>query len=280
MTSHKIATADTTTDRPDPTTTQDLWFQSQGVRLYAKTQGQGRPLVFLHGGLADHRAALVRVGSLADSLRVLAPDLRGSGRSHYAGELSWDLLADDLRALLHSLHIERAVIGGTSMGSAVALRFALRYPGHTAGLVLWAPVYPGADRGLTAPQIAAMQAMAAAGERARVEGTQALVPLYQALPADLRQRALDMLREFDAASVAATTAFLAQNAQPMAEASALAAIAAPTLIVPGTDPEHPREVATLYAQHLQRPTLLDPQSPDLLAQLAQFCEGSSWGSEA
>lgn len=275
MTSPKIESPAT---HPHLPTTQDFWFESQGVRLYAKALGRGRPLVFLHGGLADHRAALVRVGSLADSLQVLAPDLRASGRSHYAGELSWDLLADDLRALLHSLHIERAVIGGTSMGSAVALRFALRYPRHTAGLVLWAPVYPGADRGLSATQIAAMQIMAAAGQRARAEGTSALVPLYQALPPDLRQRALDMLREFDAASVAATTAFLAQNAQPMAEASALAAIAAPTLIVPGSDPEHPPEVATLYAQHLQRPALLDPQSPDLLTQLARFCQDSDWGT--
>jgi hypothetical protein len=48
---------------------------------------------------------------------------------------------------------------------------------------------------------------------------------------------------------------MASGAQPFARATELAAIAAPALVVPGTDPYHPREVAELYAQHLQRCTM-------------------------
>jgi pimeloyl-ACP methyl ester carboxylesterase len=94
------------------------WFTSAGTRLFFLDlgEGQGPPIVFLQGGLADHRAALVRVGAVAASRRLLLPDLRGSGRSLHAGALSWDQLADDLLALLASQGLDRAVIGGTSTG--------------------------------------------------------------------------------------------------------------------------------------------------------------------
>lgn len=250
---------------------QDLWFQSAGTRLFVRSLGQGPPVVFLHGGLADHRAALVRVGGLAAWFRLLAPDLRGSGRSHYSDALSWDRLADDVLALLDHLGLPRAVVGGTSMGSAVALRFALRHPRHTAGLLLLAPVYPGSDVALTTAQSAAMRAMNAAGQRTRVHGIEALLPLYDALPAELRERAVAMARQFDPASVAATTEFLASDAQPLASARDLASITAPTLIVPGSDPEHPPQVATLYARHLPDVALVDAAEPALLPRLAEFC---------
>jgi len=254
----------------EPSTRSSIYFESHGSRLHAVDVGEGTPLVFLHGGLADHRSALFRVGSLAASCRILAPDLRGSGRSVYAGRLGWELLADDVRALLDALGLERAVVGGTSMGTGVAVRFALRYPKRTAGLVLESPLYPGADRGLTEPQRAAMRSMNDAGQRVLVEGIDALIPLYGALPAPVRERAVAMARGFDAASVAATTRFLASDAQPFASAAELRDIDAPVLIVPGTDPEHPAAVAELYAQHFRQATIVSAAAPGLGQWLARF----------
>jgi pimeloyl-ACP methyl ester carboxylesterase len=101
----------------------------------------------------------------ASSTRI-APDVRAAGRSHFAGELSWDLLAEDLRALLDHLGLERAIIGGTSMGSGVALRFALRHPARCSRLILSAPLYPGARHGLDTAVRAALQAMNAVASRA------------------------------------------------------------------------------------------------------------------
>jgi pimeloyl-ACP methyl ester carboxylesterase len=250
-----------------------IWYGSNGDRLFALDIGRGRPIVFLHGGLADHRAALLRVGALATSRRLLLPDLRGSGRSVHGGTLSWDRLADDVDALLAHLGIERAVVGGTSMGSGVALRFALRHPRRTAGLVLMSPVYPGEDRGLTVAQDAAMRTMDEAGQRALVEGVGALRPLFERLPPPIRDAAIAMMLGFDAASVAATTGFLASTAQPMGTVRELEAIAAPVMIVPGVDPEHPAEVATLYARHLRHSVLVDPLRPDLVEEVARFCDG-------
>jgi hypothetical protein len=81
-----------------------------------------------------------------------------------------------------------------------------------------------------------------------------------------------MARGFDAASVAETTRFLATSAQPLESANELAAVDAPALIVPGTDAEHPANVAYLYAGHLRRAELVDPTSPEVISErIAAFC---------
>jgi pimeloyl-ACP methyl ester carboxylesterase len=226
-------------------------FQNEGTELYATIRGEGEPLVFLHGGLADHRASLLHVQDLPN--RLILPDLRASGRSHFHGELSWDLLADDLRALLDALQIPRAIVGGVSMGSGVAIRFALRHPQYVESLRLIAPVYGEA---LNAQQVHAFDAMHRHAQRAAHEGIDALVPLFSRLPGEIRERAIAMVRSFDPQSVLATTRFLSSHAAPFAQVAELAAIRAPAVIGAGSDPEHPREVAELYARTIPNAQLL------------------------
>lgn len=249
----------------------ELWFESAGTRLFARSLGEGNPIVFLHGGLADHRASLLYTGGLASSFRLLLPDLRASGCSVFAGELSWDLLADDVLALLTHAGVSRAVIGGTSAGAGVALRFALRHREHARGLLLMRPAFAGSEQGLNAAQTRAMQGMDAYGQRALREGVQVLSELYQRLPDALRERALEMMRGFEAASVAATTRFLASGQQPFASNAELAALDLPCLLVPGSDPEHPAEVAALYACALPRAELLQPDDPAIEQRVRAFC---------
>jgi len=260
---------ETPPDVQDPA--REVWFEREGTRLFALEAGHGHPVVFIHGGLADHRAAMFRAGGLAAAHRLLAPDLRGSGRSVYAGALSWDALADDVAALLDHVGLERAVIGGTSMGSGVAIRFALRHRSRTTGLLLMSPVYPGADRPLPAAASSAMRVMAEAGEQVLTRGVEALRPLFEGLPAPLRDVALQMMLEFDPASVQATTRFLASGAQPMSSARDLASIDASVVVLPGNDPQHPAEIAELYARHLRAPLLVDPAAPEHVQRLIEFC---------
>lgn len=231
---------------------KQVQYTSGDASLFAIDQGAGTPLVFLHGGMADHRAGLVVVGQLVSSLRIIAPDVRGAGRSVFGGELSWDLLADDLACLMDRLGLERAVIGGISAGSAIALRFALRHSDRASGLVLVSPVYRGTALGLTQAQCDAMQTMDGFAQRALTNGIEALYPLYDALPEPIRDRAVAMASQFDVGSVAATTRFLASGVQPFDQLEDLAAIATPTLLIPGKDAEHPPEVAELYARYLPR----------------------------
>ncbi len=221
-------------------------YEHAGATLYAYEAGDGPPVILLHGGLANHLAIWRFAEPLTARHRMIAPDVRASGKSHFAGELSWDLLADDVAALMRHLGIERAAIGGISSGAGAAVRVALRHPALVSALIVLTPAFAGADVGLTPAQRAAMDAMDAAGRRAVAEGVQVLFPLADGLPPELRERARAMFATYDAASVASTTRFLASGAQPFATAGELAAIAAPTLIVPGADPTHPPEVAELY----------------------------------
>jgi len=228
---------------------REHWFDTG---LFAIERGEGRPIIFFHGGLATHAACAPFAEPLAERFRVITPDLRGSGRSHDAGPLTWVQLADDVAALARHLGLERVCLGGVSMGSGVAVAAALRHPALVAALVLVHPVFAGADVGLAPAQRAAMQAMDDAGRRAPRDGVQVLLPLFDALPEAVRARASRLIADYDPASVAATTRFMLEGGQPFERGADLAAIDAPAIIVPGADPTHPAEVAEVYRRHLRR----------------------------
>jgi 3-oxoadipate enol-lactonase len=237
---------------------RELWF---GSRLFAVERGDGRAVILLHGGLATHAACAPYADALAARFRVITPDLRGSGRSHDAGPLSWDQLADDVAALAHELGIVRAAVGGISFGGGVAVRVALRQPSLVAALALIHPAFAGADIGLAPAQLAAQRAMDAAGSRAPREGVDVLLPLFAALPDEIRARAGKLVATYDPASVAATTRFMLEGGQPFERGTDLAAIDAPAFVVPGIDPTHPAEVADVYRRNLRQCTV----APDTTA---------------
>lgn len=247
---------------------EEIWFSNGGVKLHAVEGGRGRPLVLLHGGLANHQACWLFAAPLAARFRVITPDLRASGRSIFRGTLTWDQLADDVVALMRHLGLARALIAGISFGAGVAVRVALRHPQLVEQLVLLHPAFAGSDVGLTDAQAAAMRAMHAAGARTLVDGIEALYPLFETLPAEIRERARAVVATYDAGSVETFTRFMASDAQPFGTGDELAAIEAPTLVVPGVDPYHPREVCDIYSNHVRRCTVVD--TPDLASAIATF----------
>lgn len=230
---------------------REFWFDSADTKLFAVESGEGRPIILIHGGLATHLACRVFATPLANRYRLVTPDLRGSGRSVFRGELTWDLLADDVAALVRALGVDRAVIGGVSMGAAVATRAALRHPEIVDKLVILSPAYGGAELGLNETQRWAMRAMNEAGSRAPVEGIEVLLPLFDALPEAIRERAKALIPTYDAQSVAATTSFMASLVQPFEQSAELQRIVAPTLLVPGLDATHPAEAAEVYRANLK-----------------------------
>ena len=248
---------------------REFWFHAaDGTRLFAIERGHGPALILLHGGLADHRACGYLAEPLAGRFRVVTPDLRTSGRSHYHAALSWDLLADDIAALVGHLDLARAAVGGVSFGTGVALRAALRHPALVSALLLIHPVYAGTDRGLTPAQSDAMRTIDAAARRAPTAGIDALLPLLDTLPPAIRERASAVVLSLDPRSVAALAAFMSSGAQPFATAADLAAITCPTLVIPGIDPQHPAWLADLLAAHLPQATL--PSSADHAAAVTRF----------
>ncbi len=115
-----------------------LTIKLPGVDLALRDVGEGRPVVLIHGFPMDHSIWAEQVGSLATRWRVIAPDLRGFGRSSVTpGKVTVEQWADDLAAMLDALAIsEPIVLGGLSMGGYVAFRFFQAHRERLAGLVL------------------------------------------------------------------------------------------------------------------------------------------------
>ncbi len=101
-----------------------------GIRMAYDVVGNGPAVLLIHGFPLCRRMWEPQAQALSEAgFRVVVPDLRGYGESE-AGDLpgSMDLFADDLIALMDHLGIDRAVVGGMSMGGYVLLNLLARYP--------------------------------------------------------------------------------------------------------------------------------------------------------
>src|SRR5262245_55947000 len=92
-------------------------------------RGSGTPLLFVHGFPLDHTMWDAQVAEFSKDFRVIAPDLRGFGKSHVTpGTMTMEQFADDLAALLDELRVtEPIVFCGLSMGGYIAWQFWRRH---------------------------------------------------------------------------------------------------------------------------------------------------------
>jgi len=108
----------------------------RGIELYNAEVGHGRPVVLLHGGLANSDWWAFQVKALRVNHRVIVVDSRGHGRStRDTTPYSYDLMADDVIALMDKLQIKRADIVGWSDGANQALDIAMRHPDRVGKIV-------------------------------------------------------------------------------------------------------------------------------------------------
>jgi pimeloyl-ACP methyl ester carboxylesterase len=119
------------------------FFSANSITFHYLDEGQGLPFVFQHGLGGDvHQTQDIFSPPLP--FRLLTLDCRGHGETRPVGDpasLSFSSFADDLIALLDTLHLQQAIVGGISMGAGVALNFALRYPQRVRALVLVRPAW-------------------------------------------------------------------------------------------------------------------------------------------
>ncbi len=118
-------------------------FERGGVTFRYRESGEGLPVVYQHGLGGD---LMVPWGLYSPhrGIRLISFDARYHGETRPANDpdsLSFATLADDLLALLDRLKVEKAVVGGISMGAGLALNFAIRYPERTLGLILTRPAW-------------------------------------------------------------------------------------------------------------------------------------------
>jgi len=112
------------------------YAEVNGINLYYETQGTGRPLILLHGGLGSGEMFGPVLPLLAQQHQVVAVDLQGHGRTADIDRpIDVKLMADDIAALIDHLALARPDIVGYSLGGGVALQTAVKYPSKVRRLV-------------------------------------------------------------------------------------------------------------------------------------------------
>jgi len=105
---------------------------SDGVEVTYLDAGSGDPIVMIPGADGMKETFRYQVPALDGRHRIIVADMR----ARHEPEASFDRLADDVAELMDECGVESAVVLGQSLGGAVALRFATRYPERVRGLVI------------------------------------------------------------------------------------------------------------------------------------------------
>src|SRR5205807_1723247 len=117
---------------------------ANGIDIYYVEAGQGEPLLLLDNAMVSTNPVWTSMpvayasflGTLAEHFRVIAPDMRGSGKSvHPGGPIPAALLADDVAALIDALNLDRPLICGFSDGGETATLVGIRHPGSVRAIV-------------------------------------------------------------------------------------------------------------------------------------------------
>jgi pimeloyl-ACP methyl ester carboxylesterase len=118
------------------------YAEVNGLNMYYEIHGTGQPLVLLHGAYMTIDLMGEIVPALAGSRQVIAVELQGHGHTaDIDRSLSYELMADDIAALIEHLALEKADLFGYSMGGGVALQVAIRHPEVVRKLVVASASY-------------------------------------------------------------------------------------------------------------------------------------------
>ncbi|MEA2147821.1 MAG: hypothetical protein QOG59_3408 [Solirubrobacteraceae bacterium] len=228
----------------------------EGVRLAVADDGEGTPVVLLHGLTATRRYVVMGSRALERSgHRVIAYDARGHGQSGPAqspGDYSYDDLAGDLRAVMDALEVDRAVLAGASMGAHTLLRFALQAPERVAGLVVITPAYEPQETDDPA-RLARWDALA---RGLRTGGVEGFVAAYgePRVPEAMRDTVIKVIRQrlalHEHPEAVADALEAVPRSRPFGTPADLSAIDVPVTVVASgdaADPGHPQAVGEAYA---------------------------------
>lgn len=231
--------------------TEGIFTTRDGCRLAYVDTGQGVPVLWQHGLGAD-REQPAEVFPTIDGIRRVTFECRGHGASELGDvdALSIDQFANDALALLDHLNIARAVVGGISLGAAIALRLTALHPDRVTALVLARPAWvdePGPEPLRIYRDVAMLIETFGLNEgRRRLDG----LDRFRALEAISPDSAASMRSFFSRANPASTIALLARipTQGPGVTRADIHHISVPALTIGhGEDPVHSLDIATTLA---------------------------------
>ena len=104
-------------------------LKTRGIDLYYESYGTGKPMLLIHGNGGSVSAMAGQVPYFSKKYHVIAADSRSQGKSTDPSDsLSYEMMADDMNALLESLHLDSVYIIGWSDGGIIGLLLAIRHP--------------------------------------------------------------------------------------------------------------------------------------------------------
>jgi pimeloyl-ACP methyl ester carboxylesterase len=196
-----------------------------GIAIEYQDGGQGSPVLLGHGYSATGRMWDGQRAALGDRYRIISWDMRGHGQTESPSDpaqYSAALTVADMRALLRHCGVERAVVGGLSLGGYVSLAFYLAHPEMVRALVI-------CDSG---PGYRNAEARAAWNARAHERAAELETKGLDALAGRSREMREAMGHHASAQGLAhAARGMLAQESPAVIDG--LATIRVPTLIVVG-----------------------------------------------
>jgi len=116
------------------------YIDRDGVKIYYEDNGSGDAVLLSHGYSATSQMWRGQVANLSPDYRVITWDMRGHGQSDSPEDqaaYSEAATVQDMAAILDACGIERAVIGGLSLGGYMSLAFHLAYPERVRALMLF-----------------------------------------------------------------------------------------------------------------------------------------------
>ena len=128
----------------EPVTIESRYADVNGVRLHYLAAGAGDPVVLLHGYAQNSHMWRPLIAELAKTHLVIAPDLRGFGKSAKP-DSGYDKksMAQDIRALTQSLGLAQVGVAGHDIGLMVAYAYAAQYPAEVSRIALMDAFLPG-----------------------------------------------------------------------------------------------------------------------------------------
>ncbi|MEP7129442.1 MAG: alpha/beta hydrolase [Chitinophagales bacterium] len=113
------------------------YVNTRGFNMYYETYGKGEPLLIIHGNGGSINNFLYQIPYFSKDYKVILADSRAQGKSADAGDSSsYEMMADDLNALLDSLHTDSCYVMGWSDGGINGLLLAMRHPDKVKKLAI------------------------------------------------------------------------------------------------------------------------------------------------
>ncbi len=251
-------------------------FLYDEISFNYEVKGNGPAIVFTHGLGGDMSQPKDLLGEM-NGYRVLLWDVRGHGGTEPVGpekQLNFDTFARDLSMLIDHVGIEKAVVGGISMGAAISASFAVRWPERVRALVLVRPAWEDKPSPPNLSHLIQVRRLLDAG------GTGADLLKYRSLPEykPLRSLAPDLIEGLESQLIKHKAYERRARLErvtcscPISSWNQTQVLTMPTLVVGNyPDSTHPMEMAEEWARRLPHAQLvIIPPKTDMSAHRTEF----------